>query len=375
MTSVLFLIRSLEPGGAERQLVELMKGIDKRRFRVCVMTFYPGGALEAELAGCEGVTVTSLAKRGRWRLVGFLVRWVKAVRRSDAAVLHGYMAGANELCLLAGKLFGRRVVFGVRSADVDHFRYGAVRGWVYRVDAVLSRFADRVIVNSRAGLSHAGRFGYSEKRMVVVLNGVDTSHFRPDLEGGRRLREEWGVGIGSSLVGIVGRLDPVKDHELFLRAAAGVLKEEPSARFVAVGDGLPERRAALGREAEDHGLGASVRWEAGRPDLPAVYSALDVLCLSSQSEGFPNVVAEAMACGVPCVVADVGDAAWIVGQTGIVASTRDEAGLADGLLRMLRDPDRKAKGRAARERVEEHFSMTRLVQRTEEELLAVVGRG
>lgn len=372
MIRVFFLIRSLEIGGAERQLVGLLRGIDKERFETTVATFYPGGALRPALEEVSGVRVLSLEKRGRWDAVGFGARLARAVRESNPDILHGYMGIANELCLAMGARFRRKVVYGLRASDIDYFRYGWLQGWSFRAGAVLSRYPDCIIVNSRAGQQHYVRNGYDGSRMVVIPNGVDTEVFRPDAVARERVRAEWRILEEEPVVGLVARLDPIKDHSTFLRAAARVLSSIPRVRFVCVGDGPAAYQEQLRSLESSLGLEGRVLWAGARSDMPAVFNAFDVACCCSISEGHPNVVGEAMACGVPCVVTDVGDAAWIVGDTGAVVPEADPEALGRELSRLLLDPNRRGAGTAARPRIEKEFSMDALVRATERVLSAVV---
>jgi glycosyltransferase involved in cell wall biosynthesis len=161
-------------------------------------------------------------------------------------------------------------------------------------------------------------------------------------------------------VGVVARLDPMKDHETFLRAAALVHAARPDVRFVCVGDGQPGYRRRLLECSRELGLESVVRWTGTDRRITAVMSAIDVLCSSSAfGEGFSNVVGEAMACGTPCVVTDVGDSARIVGDTGPVVPPRSPERLASALLSVLAIDGnaRRERGVSARRRVEDRFSV------------------
>jgi glycosyltransferase involved in cell wall biosynthesis len=236
----------------------------------------------------------------------------------------------------------------------------------FRAGAYLSRFADLIIVNSESGVRTHVALGYAPDRMVVISNGIDTSRFRPDPTAGRDLRRQWGIGQDVPVVGIVGRLHPVKDLATFLRASALVHGDVPLARFVCVGDGAAAYKAELQQLAHDLGLEHCVLWTGSDLRVPAVMNALDVLCSSSVGEGFPNVIGEAMACGKPCVVTDVGDSARLLADCGIVVPPRSPEVLGEALLAMLAfGPERRRlMGIHARTRVEDHFSIPRLVGET-----------
>jgi glycosyltransferase involved in cell wall biosynthesis len=372
---LLLLVRSLEAGGAERQLVELARGLDPAQFTVTVALLYDRGPLRAEIAGIPGVELVALGKGGRWDLVGPLLRLLRLIRGQRIQAVYGSLDIANLYALAGGRLGGAKVVFGVRSAFMDFSRYERSEGAVWRVAALASRAADLVIYNSFAGRDWALSRGFSRRNAAVVLNGIDVARFRPDPEGGRRVRQEWGIAFESRLVGLVGRLDPMKDHATFLRAAALLRRDDPDVRFVCVGEGPGGHAAGISAQAAQLGLEGALVWAGARGDMPAVYGALDVLALSSRGEGFPNVVGEAMACGVPCVVTDVGDAARIVGGEGIVVPAADPPALAAGMRRLLAEPvgERRARGERCRERIAGEFPLAALVAATGRELLRVVG--
>ncbi len=372
---VVFLIRSLEYGGAERQLVMLARGCRARGLATTVVVFYPGGVLEGELRA-EAVPVRSLDKRGRWEVARFLLRLGRMLREERPDILHGYLEVSNLLTVLFKPLLPRtKAVWGIRASNVDLRRYGWVSRLNFRLQRLLSRYADLLIVNSKAGLSYHVARGFPGEKMVVVPNGIDTGRFRRDHEGRRRVREAWRVGDDEDLIGLVGRFDPMKDHRTFLQAAALLAKARDTVRFVCVGDGPARYREELRALGEELGLARRVIWAGARTDMPAVYSALDILSLSSAyGEGFPNVVGEAMACGVPCVVTDVGDAAWIVGDTGVVVPSGDPRALAEGWGRVLGASrhHRSALGQQARARIVREFGLEAFVQRTCDTLAALL---
>ena len=211
--------------------------------------------------------------------------------------------------------------------------------------------------------------------MVVVPNGIDSDRFRPDAAARAEVRHEWGVPDGELLIGVVARLDPKKDHATFLRAAAQVVAVAGGVRFVCVGGGPDGYRAALVRQATDLGLAGHLSWAGPRLDTPRVYNALDLLVSSSAwGEGFPNVIAEAMASGVPCVVTEAGDSPLVVGDTGWICRAQDPGDLARGILAAIESPaDLPTHGRLARERITSEFSIQRLVQTTSGHFESLLG--
>ena len=369
---ILFLAHSLEGGGAERQLVNLALGLALRGRRVSVAVFYDGGPYGAGLAAA-GVKLIDLNKKGRWDILPFLSRLLRLLRAQRPAVLHSYLAGPNIIAAALKPLLfrGTRIVWGVRASNVDLEQYGWFTRGCYGVERRLARFADLIICNSRAGLEYAVTRGFPRRKTVVIPNGIDTGYFKADMAARASARTEWGVSEHQILVGLAARLDPMKDHPTFLRAAAALSQARRNLRFVCVGDGPDPFKAELRLLAATLGLNKKLIWAGSRLDMPAVYSALDIVCSSSSfGEGFSNAIGEAMACGVPCVVTDVGDAAYIVGDSGCVIAPSDHRALAAAIGRLADLPSRERRtlGDACRERVVSEFGMETLAQRTERAL-------
>jgi glycosyltransferase involved in cell wall biosynthesis len=361
---VVFITRCLEYGGAERQLVLLAKGLLDRGHQPVVVVFYPGGPLQKKLVE-SGVPVRPLDKSGRWDVLRFLARLIRVLRQERPDVIHGYLFAENLLAVLLKPLLpSTKIVWGVRNSGWDLSCYDWLFRVCFRLSCWFSKFPDAIIANSYVGRDYHLSLGYPDKTMLVIPNGIDTVRFCPDSEARRRIRSEWGVAEHETLIGIVGRLAPMKDHPTFLRMAALLMRDRKNVRFVCVGDGPLRYRAKLQVLADTLGLTKCVRWIGARHDIPAVYNALDLAVSSSDhGEGIANVVAEAMACGVSCVVTNVGDSAWIVGDTGKVVPTKDPPALKNAIESFLDGP--KCNPVVVRQRIIDHLSTTQLVVNTE----------
>ena len=371
---ILFLIQNLEPGGCERQLITLANGLHKAGTSVAVAVFYPGGSLEEELAQA-GVRIIQLRKRGRWDIAGFLWRTFRAVKREEPDVLYSFLPVANLVASLLGAFLpGVRVVWGVRASAVDSAGYGWVTWLTYWLQKLCSRSPALIIVNSEAGRDYHVRLGYPAGRMTVVWNGIDVDRFSHDADARARQRALWGVGPDEALIGLVARLDPIKDHPTFFRAAAEIAPDYAGLRFVCVGDGSSAYRRELAVLSQELGIAERIIWAGASGDMPAAYNALDIATCASYSESFPNVVGEAMACGVPCVSTDVGDCAVIVDGTGLLVPSRNPGAMAAAWCDLLnRDRDeRAALGRLARTRVQTEFGTAALINNTVRALQGVL---
>ena len=373
---IVFLVRSLETGGAERQLVLLARELQHRGLRPKVVTFYDGGAFRAELEDAS-VPVVALSKTGRWDVFGFLVRLAVTVWRERPTVLHGYLAVPNILAVTLKPFLPRtRVVWGLRASAMQFDRYHWLARTTERLEALMARWPDLIISNSHAGRRHAVARGYPAQRIVVIPNGIDTVRFRLDEEGRQRVRGEWHIRPDELLIGLVARVDPMKDQATFLEAVAQARRALPSVRFACVGSGSAALTHTLRSLAKRLGLDDIGVWPGKRDDMPAVYSAFDIAVSSSLGEGFSNAIAEAMACQRPCVVTDVGDSRWIVGNTGAIVPPRDPEAMCSALLDLARSctgPSPQSLGSQARARIDKHFNVRQLAERTIEALVGHSG--
>ncbi len=344
----------------------LASGLRKTGFDVTVFVMYVEGPYKDELEKA-GIKIVSLEKSGRWDILAFMARLVREVRSANPDILHSYLSTPNVLATILKPFFGKtKIVWGIRSAFMDLSKYDLLFRFSFWLEKHLSPFADLIITNSRSGREMMIRNGYSEKKLISIPNGIDTKLFYPDREAGLSLRKGWGANSDTKIIGVVGRIDPMKDHTTFLEAVAMLPAKRDNLRFVIIGSGRQEYVAKMRSLAEGMGLSGRLVWAGDIEDMQAVYNALDINVLSSYGEGFSNAVGEAMACAVPCVVTDVGDLAWIVGETGIVAPPKDPEALSLAILQMLdKTEDKSANpGASARERIEKMFNTRALVENT-----------
>jgi glycosyltransferase involved in cell wall biosynthesis len=291
------------------------------------------------------------------------------------------MYHADLLGGLAARLAGVPAIgWAIRNSGLDWGKTKLSTRVVTGACARLSRWVpDRILTCSEVARQvHVG-YGYAADKMVVVPNGFNLARFQPDAPARVAVRAELGVGNDTPLVGLIGRFDPHKNHAGFFEAAGCLHRRFPTVHFVLAGQGIDEENPELLRLMETAGVHQVTRLLGLRSDIPRLMAALDVLASSSSAEAFPNVLGEAMACGVPCAVTDAGDSAYIVGDTGRVVRFGDMQGLAEAMEELLTLPpaERTALGECARTRVAEHFEMGQVVKRYEAfyEELAEIGLG
>ena len=259
--------------------------------------------------------------------------------------------------------------------DIDKER--TLTRWVIRLGAFLSRYSEAIVYNSRISSLQHEAFGFDKSRTQVIPNGFDTEVFHPDENARISVRQELGITDNIALIGLIGRYHPMKDHQNFLNAAAFLRKEFVDVRFLLAGHEVDMGNSALVSMISKLGLNDTVFLLGERKDTPRLNAALDIATSASAwGEGFANVIGEAMSCGVPCVVTDVGDSAWIVRNTGRVVAAGDAKALAAAwrsLIELGRD-ERKALGIMARQRVIENFSLRSVVKQYEELYESLISR-
>ena len=201
----------------------------------------------------------------------------------------------------------------------------------------------RIVFVSQAARTLHAAAGFADQRAIVIPNGFDPTVFRPDADARRSVRHELQLADECPLVGLFGRFHPDKDHENFVRAAARIRAQLPETRFLLCGTNVDDGNAELVDRLEQADLRDVCRLLGPRDDMPRLTASLDVQLSSSATEAMPRVVGEAMACGVPCVVTDVGDSALLVGRTGRVVPPGDDQALAESCLELLRMPAARGK--------------------------------
>lgn len=362
----------LETGGAEIALLRLLPAMQRHEIEATVVSMRSIGTI-GPLLQERAIPVLSLGMPtpsallvGPGKLARHLQHW-----RPD--VLHGWMYHGNLVATAAGACGRLPVVWGIRQSLAP----GSHEKWltrnVIRAGRLLSGRAALIVYNSAVARDQHERRGFARDRGEVVPNGFDTEAIRPSDVHRHDVRRELGVGDDTFLVAHVARFHPVKDIPSFLHAAGRVTRWLPRCVFALAGQGVDRSNAALCDIIDSLGLSNCVRLLGRRDDISRLMAAFDVLCLTSVAEGFPNVVGEAMSCGVPCVGTAVGDVAELIGDTGEVVPPGDPEAVAAAVARLLSlDPAaRRALGMRARQRIMDRFSIGEVARRYAELLHSV----
>ena len=368
---VALFVSSFRLGGAERQVFHLAEYLDREKYEITLITLTTVGELAPNFYSLNGVKVVGLNGSNPLQIV---LRLAQILRQVQIRVLHSFTTAPNAYSLIA-KAFKRdvRLVLGIRTAVSDpgfgslSFYLRAKQRAVEWFIRVFSFAADFVVSNSEAAYELNGKKFSAPS--AVVPNGIDTEKFKPDPASRRAMCEVTGLDSESKakFVGIVANCTAHKDYPSFVRAARLVADQHRDVHFVSIGDDRTVLGESLRGLVADLALGPIFHFLGVRTDVEKLLPGLDILCSSSATEAFSNAICEGMACGVPCVVTDVGDSRRIVGDTGIVVPPQNPEALATGLIIQLglNPVERERLTAAARQRILQNFDVERMATRHE----------
>lgn len=359
------IITDLDTGGAEMMLYKLVSGLDREKFLCRVISIASTGVVGHKIKNL-GIQVDTLAiNRGFLNPLLALFRMIRMLRSWKPDIVQTWLYHADLLGSLAVKAAASGVlVWNIRCTNMDLSRYRKTTRWVMWACAALSRYPQTVIANSHAAIEFHQRRQYRPKWSMVIPNGFDLDHFKPDQTLRIQVRRQFGIPEYAPCIGLVARFDPMKDHRTFFSAAKIINRKRPNTHFVLCGEGViwqnPRVRSYLGKSEtvlKVHLLGH-------REDIYRIMAGFDIFVLSSSyGESFPNVIGEAMATSVPCVVTEVGDSRRIVGGTGRIVPPKNPLALANAVLGLLDLPAEELHelGERARERIRKYYSLDKIV--------------
>ena len=362
---ILHVITGLADGGAEAVLYRLVTQDRQDNHHVVSLT---GAGKYGPWLQQAGIGVTTLGMpRGCVSWQG-LVGLRRAIATFQPDVVQTWMYHADLLGGVVAKVLGRTVVWGLHNTTLEPGKSSRATIWVAQLCGRLSRWVpQRIVACSEVAMQAHASLGYDATRVVVIPNGFDLKQFRPDPSARARLRAEWALPESVPLLGMVGRWDPYKDHANLITALGQLSQEGHEFRLALVGTGMTAQNESLMALLESAALQDKTLLLGPRNDVPAVMTALDLHVLSSAAESFSNVLAEAMACGTPCVTTNVGYAVQIVGDTGWIVPPRDSVALAQAIRRASeawRDGEAwQTRQAACRARIEQAFGIEKMVDR------------
>lgn len=354
---IMYVVSDLGVGGAEAMLTRIATASPSLADDIIVVSLLPAQAHIDRLRAAH-VTVVELDFDHALGIRRGIVKLAKLIAQSRPDIVQGWMYHGDLAALIALVLSGRRsrtrLIWGIRCSDIDLRRYSGSLRLVVRACVSLSSRPDMITANSVAGMKVHLAMGYRPRRSEIVSNGIDVNEFKPDAAARAAVRRDLGIAEDAVVVAHVARVDPMKDHETFLTAMTG----------------LPEIRALLIGAGTERLKGPSNILRLGlRNDVARLLAAADLVVSSSAfGEGFSNVIAEGMSCGLPPVATDVGDGRMIVDDTGFIVPPRNPSALAAAIRTLAEEPSaaRAARGARARKRIIDQFSLDRALQRFSE---------
>lgn len=366
-STVVHVITGLNDGGAEGVLFRLC--IHDTEFRHVVISL-SGEGKYGILLRASGIEVFNLGMRPNVPSVLTLAKLVQLLRRYKPDVVQTWLIHGDLFGGLAARIAGiKALVWGIRHSTLEVGKAKITTIWISRLLAKLSSWLPaRIIVCSERAIEVHEKLGFSRSKMRFVPNGFDLARFSSNQKDGNTIRAELGLGSDVLLIGTVARYDPQKDHSNLLGALSILHAKKIRIRCLLVGTNLDEDNLILVEQIRGFGLEDVVILAGRRTDVPAVMSALDLHILpSAYGEAFPNVVAEAMSCETPCVATDVGDSAYIIGQTGWVVPPCDAEALAAAIEKALKERLQSDQTRwrqrcfSAKKRIEQLFDIKKMI--------------
>ena len=369
---ILHVISNLNVGGAEVMLLRIASADPKQHV---VISLQRNGILTNNFINC-GITTFEL---NFYSLKGIRVSINKIYNIIDdhnISVLQSWMNHANILASLFCFAFNLKNFFFLKKKKIKliwNIRHDFLKPRDNKLSTyllqfvmiLLSRILNVIIVFcSKSALDNHIRMGYPMAKCCYIPNGFDINLFQPNVFIYNQLRVELAIPIDSIIIGMIGRFHPLKDHDTFIEAARIVNSKYPKIYFVLVGNGVDDSNIVIRTAIKKASLQNNIFLLGERSDIYKIIPALTILCQSSKSEGFPNVLGEGMSCAVPCVATDVGDSKSLIGVTGIIVPHSNPTLLAMGLFEMLEYPDQKRNtiGLMARNRIISNFSINKIIE-------------
>lgn len=362
---IIHIITGLHSGGAEAVLYRLIQHRESSQH--IVISMMDEGKYGSKLTTLDIPVFCLNMPRGKITFYGLKKLW-RILKKQKPDVVQTWMYHADLVGGTIARLIGiKRIVWGIRNSNLSPEKTSLSTRLVARTCALLSHLVPAKIVScaAQAVESHQS-IGYANKRFVIIPNGYNFQQFTPNLIMRKKIHEQLGLSDMPPNLGMIGRFDSLKDHLNLIKALGILNKNGILFRCLLVGLDMDANNTILNQWLNQENIQDNVLLLGQSDDIPSVMNALDLHVLSSIGEAFPNVLAEAMACGIPCVTTNVGDAALIVGDTGWVVPPSDSQALADAILAAIEEKERhpdtwRARKQAARQHIINNFSIERMV--------------
>ena len=346
-------------------LFKLVRSMDRDSFIPIIISLKNGGSLRKKFDTLD-IQIYSLGfTKGVSSLLA-LIRLFKVIKDLKPQIIQGWMYHGNIVATIAWYINKKSsvLVWNIRQSLYEYRNENRLTRLVIKVNRFFSSFPDTIIYNSTLSCKHHSVFGFKSSNSMIIPNGFDLQEFCYSDKEHKDIRSKLNIPQKAIVVGHVARLHPMKDHPLFLRAAAEIAKSFLNIHILLIGQGI---------SLKNKGLSSLIPMEIynrfhllnEQDNVSELMCAMDIFCQSSWAEAFPNVLGEAMSSGVPCVATDVGDSKIIVGDTGVMVPSRNEKALFNGIEKLLMMPNsqRKALGEKARDRIKLNYELNVIIDK------------
>ncbi len=365
---ILHIVNNLAYGGAEMMLYKFLLQSNRQNWQPFLICLNQEGGLKQKFEELNiPIEIVGL-ERGKATLKD-LFQLVNLQKKIKPDLVHGWMYHSDLASTISTFLANPQtpVVWNIPHSlsSIKNEKKSTAR--VIRLLSILSWCPQKIIYNSKTSAKQHEKIGYQESKSLPFPDGFFVDTFVPSTSAYQQLRQELNLPSDAIIIGRIARYHPMKDYSNLLNGAVKLLKNNPQVHFVLVGPNIDNNNAELTKQIQELGINNNIHLLGIRADTPMLNVGFDIACTTSAwGEGFPNVVGEAMSCGVPCVVTDVGDSAWLVGDTGLVVPPCDSNALAEAWEKLITNPKlRQDLGAKARQRIVDNFALAQIVSNYE----------
>ena len=365
MKKIIYIITGLNVGGAELVLLRLLMKINKKEYDPLVITLREKGIMGERIEKL-GINVHCLRIHSFINLLPGLIKLVNKINIFNPQIIHTFMIHSAFFVGIIAKLLNKpTIIWNIFSTDLSLQSNKYKTRLIIIMCAYLSKIIpNRIIIDSNASYSSHKKAGYSWEKMEIIHNGVDTNEFSPNTIKRSEYRKQY-FKENELVIGLIARYHPVKGHDIFIKAISILRREVSNVKFLLNGSNIEISNSKLMKMISKEGIQDFIHISDSKLEVTNILLACDILVSSSKFESFPNIICEAMACSIPCVVTNVGDCAEIVGETGVIVSANDADELSSAIMGLINMPlkDRKKLGENARLRIKNNFSLSLMMEK------------
>lgn len=356
---IVHIIVGLNNGGAEMMLYKLLKYTDKEKYECSVISMMNEGIMGERIKKI-GIPVYCLNMKRGIPSVQAIIKALGICKDKD--IIQTWMYHADLLGFIISKILKKKIIWGIRRSNLEKDKNKKSTLLIAKINSYLSKWTDSIISCSIIAKETHIKYGYSSEKVNVIPNGFELEKFKYIENSKKILEREFPTLKNKLIFSLVARYEILKDHKTCIEAIK-IIKEKYTKNFrlLLCGTNINEKNLDLMKLIEVNGVQDNVLLLDRRDDIPIIMSATDIYISSSSGEGFPNVIGEAMACETPCVVTDVGDSAYIVGDTGKVIKRKAPMELAEKIIKFIEEKEYLLNRKKCRERIIENFEIKRIV--------------